>query len=905
MIIRVLCSVVCGFFLLALIAPYDAWVKYHVGQRFKHAFSQAMDCSIEAEVVDVNIIFPSLSLKNVFIKDKKNNLWHWKCKTYSTGFSWAYFLNMKMIDMWVSIKDMNMYSSVTNNVVHIIPHLNRIINPSSVTLPLQFKHFMLDKATLTIEDVHKNYRTTFLCNGQAKNMNNNIKMRLNFLDGEGHSKESRLFHSISGSIVCDMRKNNDKSFNISAQCDISATVAGSDRERDYFISGAWENFEGKINLQSDDEAIFCNNCTVLQKNKRWFLKGNASLLCKELLWMITGKTYDINGKCVFIFNGELDINKNFTIQTSIRDCNFGNYLVTEKMDINAVLKNKNIYGTCSGIVADYVTLNGSWNYDLSKKQGSCNLYNSGITNLKFIDHWYIKPQNFSVQGFYDSIDGISFKYDCLFSHNTLEKKHRIQGALDYSSDASIFIQGIKDDNESYNALIDLKKYPYLQSSYYWGKDGLLLESNFNERGIVLNCNVSLMRELFSSWFDRDIQAEGNITLESSFDTEKIAAHCELSKGTIRLPQTYNFIDGGQIDMTYYFKKRELEIKKIDASMHCGTCNVQDGKIFFDSLFKPSFIHIPLIFNRCLFTMKRDLFIMASGHLLFEQKNNKDPLLSGSIIIERGQIKENILSQEFQKQIGLYSTNVFTFNYPSIQTNISVQSRHGIKIDTPFLKTTAKISLQVKKTVTQPALLGAITLLNGSLQFPYKPLMIHHGIITFNPDKGYDPTIEFLARNQVRNHRVSLHITGSLLDHHIALESNPPLTDEQIIGLLLTGSLQESLKNMMPALIMNNLKSLIFGSNQFNFLNKYFKPLGNNISINLIPSFTDQYGRGGLRGALEVGVNDQWRALIQKNFSFTEDTRVELEYLFTDDITLRAVRDEQKNLGFEAEMRWKF
>jgi len=32
---------------------------------------------------------------------------------------------------------------------------------------------------------------------------------------------------------------------------------------------------------------------------------------------------------------------------------------------------------------------------------------------------------------------------------------------------------------------------------------------------------------------------------------------------------------------------------------------------------------------------------------------------------------------------------------------------------------------------------------------------------------------------------------------------------------------------------------------------------------------------------------------------------ELEYLLTDDIILRSVRDEQKNVRFEAEIRWKF
>ncbi len=91
----------------------------------------------------------------------------------------------------------------------------------------------------------------------------------------------------------------------------------------------------------------------------------------------------------------------------------------------------------------------------------------------------------------------------------------------------------------------------------------------------------------------------------------------------------------------------------------------------------------------------------------------------------------------------------------------------------------------------------------------------------------------------------------------------------------------------------------------NFLKPLLKPLLKPFNIHLVPSFTDQTGRGGLRGAIEIDVNDRWRALIQKNFSLTEDTRFELEYLLSDDISLRGIRDERRDLGGEVEVRWKF
>jgi hypothetical protein len=128
-----------------------------------------------------------------------------------------------------------------------------------------------------------------------------------------------------------------------------------------------------------------------------------------------------------------------------------------------------------------------------------------------------------------------------------------------------------------------------------------------------------------------------------------------------------------------------------------------------------------------------------------------------------------------------------------------------------------------------------------------------------------------------------------------------------MALLLIGSHEESLNIVMPALIMSNLTSLLFGDVQSRdsldvSFRRLFKPFDN---VHLVPSFTDQTGRGGLRGAIEIDVTDRLHALIQKNFSLSEDTRVEIEYLLSDDVSVRAIRNERRDVGGEVEMRWKF
>jgi hypothetical protein len=140
----------------------------------------------------------------------------------------------------------------------------------------------------------------------------------------------------------------------------------------------------------------------------------------------------------------------------------------------------------------------------------------------------------------------------------------------------------------------------------------------------------------------------------------------------------------------------------------------------------------------------------------------------------------------------------------------------------------------------------------------------------------------------------LRCNGSLQHPHISFESTPPLTEEQIITLLLAGSEEGSLSLAMPAMVMQQLQNVIFGPEQSaSKLEGYFKSLLSPLKhIRFIPGFSDQSGRGGFRGTIEIDVNDQLRAMIQKNFSLSEDIKLEVEYFLSDDVTVRGIRDER-------------
>src|SRR5690606_19605001 len=135
---------------------------------------------------------------------------------------------------------------------------------------------------------------------------------------------------------------------------------------------------------------------------------------------------------------------------------------------------------------------------------------------------------------------------------------------------------------------------------------------------------------------------------------------------------------------------------------------------------------PLILDKCLFNIKKDLFAIVSGNLFYTQSKSRNPFIQGSIILDRGQLKENLFSNVIQKQLLNYTHSIFSLPTTAVTCDLTVETKTPIRVDTAFLQTNAKVNLHVQKNITDPEISGTVTLQSGNLIFPYKPLFITKG-----------------------------------------------------------------------------------------------------------------------------------------------------------------------------------
>jgi translocation and assembly module TamB len=218
-----------------------------------------------------------------------------------------------------------------------------------------------------------------------------------------------------------------------------------------------------------------------------------------------------------------------------------------------------------------------------------------------------------------------------------------------------------------------------------------------------------------------------------------------------------------------------------------------------------------------------------------------------------------------------------------------------------------LDVHIGNTAKQPEIEGTIDLVSGELKFPYKSLFITHGQILITPKSSTEPTIEFIAKGKLKRYEITMRASGTMMETQIHFESSPYLTEEQIISLLLVGSQDNSLSVVMPAMFMQKLQEIVFGPAiskskldvLFNRLLQSFK------NVRIFPQFTNQTGRGGVRGVVEVDATDRLHGRIDSNLMQLEDTIFEADYMLTDDVMVRAIKDGPSTYGGEVEMRWKF
>jgi TamB, inner membrane protein subunit of TAM complex len=402
-----------------------------------------------------------------------------------------------------------------------------------------------------------------------------------------------------------------------------------------------------------------------------------------------------------------------------------------------------------------------------------------------------------------------------------------------------------------------------------------------------------------------LPGEGELIFSGIFNASCFKGSITTQGLNVRLPYTYNILRDVESEFSIDFNKRLLHFTDLSAVCTKGEIRCSHLRCVFDEHAQLSFAYIPLQLKHYFIEQHKALFALLSGNLIITYAAHRNASLAGHVVLENCHVSNNILSSEFQQSLIGLSVRPWAPGDIPINVDIFVKSHSPLHAKTDFLDASACINAHIEGTVAQPSLSGSLQLLHGYLKFPYKPLYITRGRLYFLPQLG-DAIIELNAKNTVKQYGVNLSVSGSISKPYLSFDAYPHLEKDQIVGLLLGGSHDGTLSFVLPAFLSDSVEDLLLGpatlgSNLQASLKNLFGPLK---KMRILPSVTGEGRRGGTQGTLVIELNDRLRALLQKNFKTQQETYCEIEYGWSNNTTIRLIKDDEGTIGGEIETRWK-
>lgn len=84
MIKQLLSGIILGIIISIVSLQHDPIIEKMIGDGFKQAFEQSLDCTMHCTIDHINLFFPAISLSDVTVLPSNNgNGWQWQAKNIS------------------------------------------------------------------------------------------------------------------------------------------------------------------------------------------------------------------------------------------------------------------------------------------------------------------------------------------------------------------------------------------------------------------------------------------------------------------------------------------------------------------------------------------------------------------------------------------------------------------------------------------------------------------------------------------------------------------------------------------------------------------------------------------------------------------------------------------------------
>jgi hypothetical protein len=249
------------------------------------------------------------------------------------------------------------------------------------------------------------------------------------------------------------------------------------------------------------------------------------------------------------------------------------------------------------------------------------------------------------------------------------------------------------------------------------------------------------------------------------------------------------------------------------------------------------------------------------------------------------MKEQQSQKDLQKSSSLFPLNI------KITSPKKIYLR-GYGFDSQW-----KGDMRVLGTLTDPYIVGEISLVQGKLDLLGKPLKLTDGLITYSEMPTNDPLLAIVGIREVGEVTASMRIEGRASDPKITFSSSPSLPQEEVLARLLFGRGVESM-SVTQSLLLANALSTFKGKNNLNFSDKIRSAFGLDVF-----EFTerkspddDEFKPAGQQVSVGKQITDKVYLSLEQSVSGEGGTSAKVQFDVTSSLKIEADVGGDRNTG---------
>ena len=847
-------------------------------------------CAIHLDTISLlnrSVIVSNIDMHSI----DRDNQWHIRAQLAQFSFSLSALLRTGTLAVALSVKELELFSHVKQKHLCIIKHFQPIFADGPQVFPFTLQSFSLQGAKLALVDKENNHEVC--CKGDAvmKVTENSLSLHISLQDALVRYGHALVVTGLSGTIEWESN-NHDKSIClVDSSFELFGLPGTASR---CFLVGKWEGKEGECTIYNDDHSIALSRCIVKKEDEAFWIDFEGTIPLKMCMQAAPfSYLSNVSGKCLFSCKG--DPAKNIKGVITLSDVKAG-MLKIDKIETSFVGDLDSFTGSlCFYLNQELLVADWSWN----KRKKEMKLLGINTTPVTFSNSgWRIPVGAMKLKGTFFSDKSGNFSHTFFIEHEKTEACCALSGKLHAIGLQRKYTGTFLTNHHEYEVIASSAPFLFTLRE----KDQKpSIEMAVKGSSFLVRVDTTFAQTILKEYFDWQMLSNGDIVCEGSLKNDfKMEATVSFKDGFMRIPGMYNFIESFHAQFIGDLLQKTGSFKDIKIGFKKGLLQSLCARGGYDATTQEWWAHVPFVFTDCLMNSEKDWYVWCSGAIVAEKMPGKVPSIRGFVTADKSHVKEHIFQQETQG--ALTGETAPTSIFSNVAIDLSCATQVPVAVKTAQLESQALAAVTCRGTIAQPCLEGAVVLQGGVIHFPAYSLAIVQGKLSFTGGPFNEPLIELVAQGRAKKYHITLLVGGTAQDPHIVFDAVPSLSQEQIMMLLLAGSEEESLNIVAPALIMRNIETIIFGSSYKTSSDLWAEGLRR---IKFVPRFTNQTGRGGFKGVLEIEVSKKLRATIEKNFSLTEDVAFGFDYAIADDVSVQAGIDERGDLGAQVEMRFKF